>query len=56
MNTPKGALIRFVAGFVLEILMLLMLFYGIEISSVILAMPFGLMGFDLPDIWKNMKK
>lgn len=54
MDTPVGKVARFVAGFFLECAMLAMVYMGIEISPFILAMPFGLMGFDAPEILKQI--
>ena len=46
--------VRFIAGFILECAMLFMVYLGIEVSPFILALPFGLMGYDAPDILKQM--
>jgi len=49
-------IIRFVAGFILECGMLTMVFLGVEISPFVLALPFGLMGWDAPDLARLMVK
>ena len=49
-------LVRFIAGFLLECAMLGMVFMGVEVSSFILALPFGLMGWDAPDLARLMVK
>ena len=45
---------RFIVGFILECIMLFMVFTGIEVSPFILALPFGLMGYDAQDIIKQI--
>ena len=45
---------RFIAGFILECVMLFMIFMGVDISLIVLALPFGLMGYDAPDLFKQV--
>jgi hypothetical protein len=49
-------LVRFIAGFILECGMLGMVFVGVEVSPFILALPFGLMGWDAPDLARILVK
>lgn len=48
--------VRFIAGFFLECGMLGMVFMGVEVSPFILALPFGLMGWDAPDLARLLVK
>lgn len=47
-------LVRFIAGFILECVMLFMVYVGVEVSPLILALPFGLMGYDAPDLIRQI--